>query len=102
MTLTNGSVPPPMPDMSDLFATDAQTLLARRLVEASVSLSGPALRTYMFMGMYAGSRGEELARQALKLKVHQTPGVVKKISDAIQSISLKEFMSKINISLGGK
>lgn len=84
------------------FGKDAQTLLAEALVKAAIGLDADALQVALFLPLYLGAEGSRLVEQALLLKVHQTPGVVKKLTEAINAISLHKFMSKIDINLGGK
>lgn len=93
--------PPVVPDLGGLFGKDAQTLLAEGLVKASVSLNADALQAALFLPLYMGAEGSALVERALLLKAHQTPGVVKSLREALAALALKDFMSKININLGG-
>lgn len=98
---SDNPLPPPVPDLAGLIGKDAQATLADALVKASVSINGGALKVALFLPEYIGPEGQALVDRALMLKAHQTPGVVKHLMAAIQALSLREFMSKVNINLGG-
>lgn len=89
-------------EQAGLMSADAQTILARALGASVVQLNQKALAEAAFLIMYAGDWGAELVRFAFAHKQHQAPFAMGKLEKALQSLALKEFMSKVNINLGGK
>lgn len=89
-------------EKQSLLSADAQTILARAFGAVLVQLNRRAAAEAAFLIMYTGDWGAEVVQFAFSLKQHQAPMAGSRIEKAMQSLALKEFMSKVNINLGGK
>lgn len=87
---------------ANMISAEAQTILAESLGKLTVQVDRRALREAAFLILYAGEFGADIVQFALENKIHQAPFASRGIRESLQALALKEFMSKVNINLGGK
>lgn len=86
-----------------LFGADAQSDLVRLMRESAVQINARAVREAAFIIAYCGDdAGRQIVASIMDYKKHQTPWLTRRTNEAIKSFALREFMSRINLNLGGK
>jgi len=84
---------------SDDVLADAKTLLARAIVETHMTLPSEAVECLAFL---EASGLHDIAASFMQKRRYLSPGIPELLSRVIQALALEEYMSKIQISLGGK
>lgn len=85
----------PLADL--LTGADAESLLVEGLLRHMLRMNRGAMRAALFMMTY-GLQDE--CAFVLKLRAHQSSS--KELRQALESVSLKKFMAKIDVVLGNK
>lgn len=78
---------------------DAKTLLARVIARTSMQLPAQAVQCLVFLEQ---SGLPELASRYLEYRQYLSPATPAAVSGSLSSLTLEEYLSKIQISLGGK
>lgn len=84
---------------SDDVLLDAKSLLARAIVETHVTLPQDSVKCLVFLVL---SGRQDVADLYLSYRRYLSPGIPESLSKVIRALALEEYMSRINISLGGK
>lgn len=95
------AIPVTFSGLGDLEGADAMSQLTAALVSTQTQLNAASLGEIVFIFHYTGAWGRQFVAEIMALKPHQAIGMKKAYSEAIQSIALREFMNKVNLSLGG-
>lgn len=88
-------------DMKALLGADALALLANHLTQVNVQLNGRALRALVFLSFYSPRVYAQVFPMLMMLKPHTSSFAAKNAVDAINAISLKDFISTMKMPMGG-
>lgn len=103
MTMPEGLPPVSSSDGVAGFVGDPVGILAGALVNSQIQWSEGAVRERAFLRLYLGAEmASELLGPIEGDKLHQSFGTTKMLMQAIESMSLKQFMQAVNLNLGGK
>lgn len=83
---------------------DAQAVLAKAIVLGAAPVSNDFVRASVFLRMYLGPQGAELADLCLSYKARQAPGFVRHLREAIKAFSALDLVRPFTIAggAGGK
>lgn len=84
------------------FDGDAQSRLVDAMVLAAAAVNTRAVREMVFLESYCGDWGRSFNNRVLGFKLRQNPGTLGRLEKIGNALALKEFMSRINLNMGGK
>lgn len=90
----------PSPE-EDEEVLDAQATIARAITIGAAPVNQKFVAASMFLRLYLGREGGELADQALKFKARQAPGYMKRMTEALKALSAHELIKPFTLGQGG-
>lgn len=81
---------------------EAMTALVNAMTLAAAPVNEYAVKELMMIELYGGAFGRSIVERVLMLKIRQAPGSLRRLERIGNALSMKEFMSRINLNIGGK